>query len=350
MEHLASRMFVGYGDLESPNLPVKLLYLFNLLGSPAVVAFFVLSGLFIAKTIYQAWYDGRWSWRRYLEARMSRLFVVLIPALLVTYVADTVSSAYGYIDDSGDFATLLGNLIFLQTIFFKQFGSNGPLWSLSNEFWYYMAYPLVVAFVLSSRLITKVACLVGFVFIIVLIGINKSLYFVLWIAGALAIFFVGGRAVRSKLAFFAALMFLIFAFAMRPLVDRGRLISGSIDIPVFFPDILVALAMVFLIRAAWGFFSGRRYMHNLRIDRWVRRGAGFSFSLYVIHYPIINMFYYVATHYGFSGLRPNALTVSLEIFAVFCLGVIALLFAMCTEDRTSRVRKWLRGFSVVGNG
>jgi peptidoglycan/LPS O-acetylase OafA/YrhL len=35
-----------------------------------------------------------------------------------------------------------GNLFFLQTIAVPSLGSNGPLWSLSNEFWYYIMFPL----------------------------------------------------------------------------------------------------------------------------------------------------------------------------------------------------------------
>ena len=40
MEHLASRLFIGYGDLEAPGRWAQLLYWLNLLGSPAVVVFF----------------------------------------------------------------------------------------------------------------------------------------------------------------------------------------------------------------------------------------------------------------------------------------------------------------------
>lgn len=38
-------------------------------------------------------------------------------------------------------AVLLGNLLFLQTKITQEFGSNGPLWSLFSEFWYYVLVP-----------------------------------------------------------------------------------------------------------------------------------------------------------------------------------------------------------------
>ena len=35
-------------------------------------------------------------------------------------------------------AGFLGNLVFLQTLFVETFGSNDALWSLTNEFFYYL--------------------------------------------------------------------------------------------------------------------------------------------------------------------------------------------------------------------
>jgi peptidoglycan/LPS O-acetylase OafA/YrhL len=39
---------------------------------------------------------------------------------------------------------MIGNYAFLQGIYVPTFGSNGPLWSLANEFWYYIAFPFLV--------------------------------------------------------------------------------------------------------------------------------------------------------------------------------------------------------------
>src|SRR5690625_6146906 len=59
MEHLSSRLFVGFGNVESPNLFVQALYLLNILGGPAVILFFVLSGLFISRSVLKAVYINR---------------------------------------------------------------------------------------------------------------------------------------------------------------------------------------------------------------------------------------------------------------------------------------------------
>jgi hypothetical protein len=42
-------------------------------------------------------------------------------------------------------AIFLGNMGFLQGIFVHTAGTNLALWSLANEFWYYIAFPPAVA-------------------------------------------------------------------------------------------------------------------------------------------------------------------------------------------------------------
>src|SRR5690606_14576062 len=113
MEHLASRLLVGYGYLEMPGVGVQVLYLLNLLGGPAVIVFFVLSGLFISRTVYRAYAGSRgFVWRDYLIARASRLYIVLVPALALTWLLDIPASASGYINKSSGLDVLLGNLFF----------------------------------------------------------------------------------------------------------------------------------------------------------------------------------------------------------------------------------------------
>jgi len=41
-------------------------------------------------------------------------------------------------------SVFVGNLLYLQSILVMPFGSNGPLWSLAHEFWYYLAFPILV--------------------------------------------------------------------------------------------------------------------------------------------------------------------------------------------------------------
>ncbi len=94
--------------------------------------------------------------------RLTRLWVVLLPALVLTVALDlaglrlfpqSTSIYHGPAGQSEVRANLIhtlsplvvaGNASFLQTILVPTAGSNIALWSLSNEFWYYLAFPFLV--------------------------------------------------------------------------------------------------------------------------------------------------------------------------------------------------------------
>jgi peptidoglycan/LPS O-acetylase OafA/YrhL len=56
----------------------------------AVIVFFVLSGYFVGGGVLRAWQTGAWSWSTYAIQRLTRLWIVLIPALFLTLALDTI--------------------------------------------------------------------------------------------------------------------------------------------------------------------------------------------------------------------------------------------------------------------
>lgn len=340
MEHLASRLFIGYGDLEAPGRWAQLLYWLNLLGSPAVVVFFVLSGLFISRSIYRsALLNGNgFDWTRYLTARLTRLWLVLIPALLVTFFFDQIAEAHGWINNKAGVDVLIGNVLFVQTILVPQFGSNGPLWSISNEFWYYMIFPLVVLAAMARPLWRRLVFLGIATALLVFIGPTKAAYFLMWLLGACVMLL----PMRQRQGMWCSLAFacviLVGSSLVRPLVARGRLVFEGMEINLFWPDLVVAISAFFLMRIAFVAFEGRAHFIGEFADRMIRGGAAFSFSLYVIHYPVINAGYFLAHSYGFNGFQPGLLGVAFEVGIVVILCAIAWLFSRLTERHTGAVR------------
>ncbi len=159
--HLRGFLLVDFGSLHTPSLADRMLYFFAGLGHQSVLAFFALSGFLVGGKALTAIVAGTWSWGAYLVARLTRLWTVVVPALIVTLALDRTGTwltagngydgAYFRILASGpgilnpadnSFTTLLANIAFLQTIASPVFGTNGPLWSLANEFWYYVVFPL----------------------------------------------------------------------------------------------------------------------------------------------------------------------------------------------------------------
>jgi peptidoglycan/LPS O-acetylase OafA/YrhL len=86
--HLRNIFFQDYQAIasKSSNLIIKTAYFLSGFGHEAVIVFFVLSGFFITRSIMMAEQRGRWSWKWYLSQRLTRLWIVLIPALIMTAV------------------------------------------------------------------------------------------------------------------------------------------------------------------------------------------------------------------------------------------------------------------------
>lgn len=156
--HLRNVMFLDRGEVKGGGHLLDAFYLMTGLGHQAVVVFFVLSGFFVGGSVLQGRHT--FSWPRFTLARLSRLWMVLLPALLFTALVDQylMRFAPGILDGirsddwnsgpspekpwSNSLSTLVGNCLFLQTITVPVFGTNSPLWSLANEFWYYFIFPL----------------------------------------------------------------------------------------------------------------------------------------------------------------------------------------------------------------
>jgi peptidoglycan/LPS O-acetylase OafA/YrhL len=160
--HIRSCVFVDWGEVATPTILDRFFYLGTGLGGQAVMIFFVLSGYLVGGNVLGSTSAGKWSWLSYGSKRLVRLWVVLVPALALTFLWDRVGELFTPRAYEGAFYNLLssgphpahpiaesisafvGNVFFLQTISVPVYGSNSPLWSLANEFWYYLLFPLLL--------------------------------------------------------------------------------------------------------------------------------------------------------------------------------------------------------------
>jgi transposase InsO family protein len=79
---------------------------------------------------------------------------------------------------------LVANLAGLQTIFVPQFGGNYPLWSLANETWYYVLFPLLVLVFRGRTTAARAAAVLAIAAIVRLVPGAILLYFSIWLLGA----------------------------------------------------------------------------------------------------------------------------------------------------------------------
>ncbi len=298
-------------------------------GYQAVMVFFVLSGYFISSTILSSMKKNRWSWPDYLLKRLTRLWIVLIPSLILTLMWGKIQlSLFGAhnLSEYLDFKTFLGNLFFLQGIMVKPYGLNGPLWSLSYEFWYYILFPCLILLICSPRNLTKMVY--AFVFILTSVFVGKRIisYFLLWLLGALIVII---KPLKLKNKFInhviLILSFLAVLFSM----------NYKSSWETFFPDLRVGIASAIFIYLVISIYNDDTASAKFSISKQL---AGFSYTLYLTHYPLATLI----TVWRFSPLWPFTKT-TLLVKAVFAISVFlfAFIIALCTEKHTDRIRKIL---------
>jgi peptidoglycan/LPS O-acetylase OafA/YrhL len=298
--HLRTLFFVDFQHLQSKSFPLEVLYFLAGFGHQAVIVFFVLSGFLISSTVIRSQVLGKWSWRNYAINRATRLYVVLVPGLLLGLFWDRLGSwlfaakgIYAHpLSDLGSavplnnltLGTLLGNLLFLQTILCQTFGSNGPLWSLSNEFWYYVLFPIALGAGLAwvrrrLRMAIPLTCLA--VFIGIFLGRGIMVGFLVWLAGCGLVFLYSRVQVRSSYAALGMLCFFsLFAggtLAVARILQWDPVLS-DLEVGFVFTLFLFALLQ----------FEVRDY--SSRYSKVAHRFAGFSYSLYVLHFPFLLFF------------------------------------------------------------
>jgi peptidoglycan/LPS O-acetylase OafA/YrhL len=347
--HLRALFFVDFGHVSHKSWPLEALYFFTGFGHQAVIVFFVLSGFLISSTVIRSHVLGKWSWRYYVINRATRLYVVLIPGMLFGFFWDRLGSwlfaakgIYAHpLSDLGpavplqnlSLGTLLGNLLFLQTILCETFGSNGPLWSLANEFWYYVLFPVaLVAGLAWARRRIRVAipftCLV--ILIAAFVGRSILIGFLIWLAGCALVFLYSKVQVRSRFATLSMLCFFSILAGVTLAVARVRQwdpMLSDLELGFVFTLFLFGL-LQYQVREDSSPYSA--VAHRL---------AGFSYSLYVLHFPFLLFFRSALVPPGRWQPTPRHLLGAASIGAASLL--YAWLISRVTEAKTEAARKRL---------
>lgn len=141
-----------------------LVYFFSLFtyGHQAVIFFFILSGFVIHLSVIKRPAED-FNFRTYLKKRFLRIYPVLTFSLVFTLILDylgnslfhlsiyshqTLSTVLNtHVPFNTSMAVLGGNFFMLQNAYVPVWGTNGPLWSLMYEWWFYLLYiPLLVVY------------------------------------------------------------------------------------------------------------------------------------------------------------------------------------------------------------
>ncbi len=352
--------FANYESVPRPNLLLSAAYEYGTFSHCWVIVFFVLSGYLVGGSVLRARRNASWSWRAYLLTRCTRIYVVLLPALLLGCALDRagmhqpgaetiysgssgIHALYYDVYPGMTFKDFLADVFFLDIHRGSRFGSNGPLWSLSHEFWYYIGFPfLVVALSKSEKSWVRFASVFVVLAWAAFVGGYKLVLYMPWLAGVLIFFLPSPPARRPwvvRLLVVSGIVLLLVGFMLKArglLFPDNSITLGRSHWHLPISDIVLSPVVAFLIWVLVHYATSPLQAAYVWL---ARRAAASSYTIYLVHMPAL-VFAAACLHLPRAIPNWQSLPLRLALFAVVLLyaQVVYWLF----ERNTDKVRRWIK--------
>ena len=339
--HLRAHMYPGLRTVADPSIWFKGFTFTTGFAHHAVLVFFVISGWLVGGSLLDKIRQPD-AIASYAIDRVTRLWTVLIPTFVLTLL---FGLGTGVVDAQGidfhpanDYSAMVfgANLVGLQTIAVPTFGGNFPLWSLANETWYYILFPLLLVLFRASGRVPRVACGATLLVLAALLPAAIVGYFVIWLLG------VAFSRIRIECSTAQRAGWLILVAALwayyRLTGDMNAFTLANL-----LPDLVCSLVFLALLSSLQFKAAATSNLRPLlaRIGTFF---AEFSFSLYVLHVPLIGLLrHWALNRWGLRELSPHE---PLH-FAIY-LGMLAALLAgaylsyRLFESHTYQIRRLLK--------
>ena len=310
-------------------------YFLTRLGGKAVIIFFVLSGYLIGGRYFTKIAQGTFDALDYGIDRAVHIGLPLIPALVLTACINTFLGGE------------IQPLAFLINVFSLQgvvtgccYGGNAPLWSLPYEVWLYVMVLIVGLWLKQSKY--RFSLLVALIALGLIFVKLEHHYLLCWLLGAAAFMRPPTRVQPYAAVLGLALLGLGLIGGQLGIDSASLSLESRARWTAWLPgtsvsQVLLGAGAAILVQqiALWHPVSraGRC------VSRCGAKAAGFSFSLYLTHWPLRFLLGY------FELPVESALTISaFAKFALVC--AVSLLVAWCSywafESRTQVVRTWIK--------
>lgn len=320
----------------------RMFYLVTGLQHEGVILFFVVSGFLVGGSVWRNIEARRFDARLYLINRFSRIYLVLIPALALVLIldrlgaaalADTRFYAERPLFPSGVAAGWSWNqipchLASLQGVVCNAWGADPPLWSLGWEWVFYLIAPILFGIcLLPLRPLLRAAAFACLCFsLLTLFGIGEwLLWFGTWLMG-----------VAASLAAFRRRLPVVYGLAGLALCAAALVASRAAILPSLVTDLGVGVGLTIAVAC--------RAISNAKIlTKLAALGAGFSYSLYLIHLPVGVFAGAILERLGWP---PTLMPPGIAAYAAFALIataaiLAAMAFAGLTEKHTASFRRFL---------
>jgi peptidoglycan/LPS O-acetylase OafA/YrhL len=357
--HLRNPLFLGYGSLPEVdrNLIVQGWYFVTGWFGEAVIVFFVLSGFLIGGMGLARLQARTFDLTDYAIDRTSRLFVAFLPALLLTLLLDFAGSAwfpqaglYTHTQpmiaekiSTPPFESLatptnfFGNVVMLQHFRVPAYGSNTPLWTISAEFWFYFLFGLAAVLLLHRSVRKRGAAIAVGAVVFAILGAAFPYLLGLWLIG-IGVTLIGRSRLERPLL--ALILFVAVLVAARIMHDKVSALMWGQTVR----DYGVALSFAYLLYS----MRSARSALLARFAGFNRFMADFSYSLYLIHFPLLIFLsslafasgYFPGVAIGYRPTDPEGLI--LYVLMLVTVYLAAWSFSLLTERQTARVRRLLK--------
>ncbi len=319
-----------------------------------VIVFFVLSGFLITMSASRP----NITIRTFITARMGRLYSVLIPALLLSFLVAKILIVGNYYpinlvrNNTQIIQRILLNITFLSQSWTLNATPplNGPFWSVQYEFMYYL--------IIASWLLVKNNFKYILILLIILVsGVKVMLLFPCWLIGSLLYFLISKKKTLnfglSIILFFSTLILLFF------------ILSGKVNLPfektigdhdffgflLFFSwnykaDIIFSLIVATNVFAIFGLTKKMEYLNSSsivnKLHSKIQIMSNCSYTLYLFHLPLLFLF---------ATIIPYDKTSSINQIGLIIMVLIAVYFiAKQTEWKVELWRGFVEKlFNFVGN-
>jgi peptidoglycan/LPS O-acetylase OafA/YrhL len=360
--HARSLSFEDFNSITALNPANFLFYWSTSLGHPSVLFFFVLSGYLVGGGIVYSAFESRFVFSMTLINRLTRIWIVLIPSLLVAYIlnlntchrfpkSDYCQGNLPHNLSAGPIPTLHEFSLFMRTTLFlvkkregsDYFGGNQVLWSLQYEIAAYFV-TIAVAAIISMLIFARketwarttqftISTFIGLFCLCIWLyaqdlGFEFLLYFSVFILGiaSRAIRFLPKKCNWIPINTWTILLSLIFFGQLTRIFPIFQM-TGRVSISDLLFSVLIA---ILLSRAE--ILKQQENQQRIKLFN-----LNFSFSLYLTHFPMQGLIVsaYAYAYADASVLLRTFIFIQLVVVPVF----FAKIFAYLTEDRTYRVRQ-----------
>lgn len=288
--------------------------------SSAVIIFFFLSGFTIAWLCDSRKMNSGYSYQNFLFDRACRIFIPLIPVLLLYAVLEYFfyrSTEHPY-PKSYDVKTFFENVFLLLPEPFSNdtFGTNRPLWSVAQEWWLYIFYGVIALTISNTHRYLKWGLMALFgaslSFVVLdVIGKGKDLG-IIWFIGA-GTWFLIKKGVANPIKTYVLTITTAIAIALM-FIPAIWPEDGTYSVPW---NLIVTAPLILTTILASRFKSA---LIPSPAAGTIEYMGQYSYTLYLCHYPLMEFvsraeFFRESPWTGFS---------------VMCLGSLALALAMAS--------------------